>query len=141
METDVSPRTLETTTSPSATSWVPIQSREETGFLEAAFQAPHLSSHDLVPDFQRFRSPEQPNPLVFSDSGYGSENICCCQGPCHCSRQNSYAQPKDDNQPQTGYGESPMHWTSGNAGGNGLSYPAWQNVDNAEDEADWWMNI
>ncbi|KAH6675858.1 putative resistance to glucose repression protein 1 [Halenospora varia] len=56
-------------------------------------------------------------------------------------RETQGMETDDDNQPQTGYGESPMHWTSGNAGGNGLSYPAWQNVDNAEDEADWWMNI
>ncbi|KAF4632584.1 hypothetical protein G7Y89_g5539 [Cudoniella acicularis] len=151
METDgmTSPKTLDTIASSSTAQpenvWTPTtQTQQDSGLLDAAFHAPSPTStehQDPVPDFQRFRSSiesEKPNnhaTLVFSDSGYGStsEPICCCHGACHCSRSNSSSSQ------HLGDGHQPMNneWS----GSNSLSYPAWQNVHETEDEADWWMNI
>jgi hypothetical protein len=107
--------------------------RDDLDFLGSAFQAPATSSTQATPSFQQFDSLLRPEALLFSDSGY-SEPICYCTVACSCGKVTDEAQVKDE-VAATAMLDPVRPWM------DSMSHPNWQNVEQADDEADWWMNI
>ncbi|KAG9233783.1 putative resistance to glucose repression protein 1 [Amylocarpus encephaloides] len=107
--------------------------REDLDFLDAAFQAPQTTSALATPSFQQLDGCIRPNTLIFSDSGYASELICNCQNHCSCAKPVLEAQVRDEI--AVAAPDPVRPWM------DSLSHPNWQNVGDADDEADWWMNV
>ncbi|EPE26352.1 hypothetical protein GLAREA_02264 [Glarea lozoyensis ATCC 20868] len=132
---DMTSPVLPSTTSPSEsrlTQETP-DFRDDLDFLDSAFHAPATSSTQAMPSFSQFDSLLRPEALMFSDSGY-SEPICYCTVACSCGKVTDEAQVKDE-VAAAAVLDPVRPWM------DSMSHPNWQQVERADDEADWWMNI
>ncbi|TVY82020.1 Resistance to glucose repression protein [Lachnellula suecica] len=115
--------------------WTADSLPSQSNFLDAAFEAPVETEQD-VPDLWTFGQ-AQAGLVPFSDSGFASEPRCSCNGPCTCPVTIV------DRRFPDGFGDIPRDASKGPTAylHESTTYPPWQHVDPADDEADWWMNI
>ena len=71
-----------------------------SAFLDAVFQhPPPLQSMDqcasALPAFNELPNTHLTNDIIFSDSGYASEQMCNCPGPCVCLSRTTSSESRD----------------------------------------------
>jgi hypothetical protein len=104
-------------------------------FLNSIFQPTPAATglpERYVADPHLFNLFEDPNHLVPSDSGYGSEQLCNCPGLCSCSASGSSGQMRDARNGQARQ-DGNISWEEQ----DWCLYPAWNQNDLMDAELHW----